>query len=60
MMSVGRVGSCRVSHGSVKATVTFQIKFCLLPLVSSDGENKSAEECAKMVISLSSREVIFK
>ena len=55
MMSVGRVAS----HGSVKATVTFQITFCLLPLVSSDGENKSAEERAQMVISISSREVIF-
>ena len=36
MMSVGRVGRV-ASHGSVKATVTFQIKFCLLPLVFSDG-----------------------
>ena len=28
------------------------ILFCLLPLVSSDGENKSAEERAKLVISI--------
>ena len=28
------------------------ILFCLLPLVSSDGENKSAEEHAKLVISI--------
>ena len=53
MMSVG-CWLCRIAW-FCKCQSHFRLSlilFCLLPLVSSDGENKSAEEHAKLVISI--------